>query len=276
MDINRYTDKQILVLRYLSRYKFLTYKQMKRLGIDKHSSNLSNLVKGLRESKYQLVRKIPHRRGTPVKHYLTRKGKEYLMELHGLDEAYIQFPKSVITTDTQDQKHRTSIIDIQIELDFACLDKGYKLLLSDRYFDKTGNNRIDRNLASKTAIIYEGKKTLKADFTFMLRVKDERELYLLELENGKDAKKAVPKILNHAKAIFLGSANEKYEYQKAYRTLWVFEYESTLVSVLKKLKDNSYLMNVVEFFLFKSLEDVRAENFFEGWRNLRGEIREML
>jgi len=46
------------------------------LGIEKHSSNLSNLIKHLRESKRPLLRKIPHRNGDAAKFYLTTKGKE--------------------------------------------------------------------------------------------------------------------------------------------------------------------------------------------------------
>ena len=61
-------------------YKFLTYEQMKRLGIDNHTSNLSSNLKQLRESKKPVVKKIPHRIGTPVKHYLSHFGKRLLVD----------------------------------------------------------------------------------------------------------------------------------------------------------------------------------------------------
>lgn len=275
MILNRYSDKQIKVLKALAHYKFLTYKQMSRLDIDKHTSNLSALVKGLREGRYPLVRKIPHRRGTPVKHYLTAKGKEILLSIHGLEVEHIKFPKGIIHTDTQDQKHRTTTIDIQIELEIACNREEIDILISDRYFDTTGNNRTDANLKSKTAVIYEGQKTLKADYTFMLRVEGIKELYLMELENGKDSKKATQKILNYSKAIFLGSVNEKYDYKKAFRSLWIFEHESTMKSVIKRMKSNEYLKNIKEWFLFKTVEEIKAKTFFTDWKNLQGDLRQM-
>jgi len=275
MILNRYSDKHIKILKALGRYKFLTYKQMIRLGIGSYTTHLSKRVSELRETRYSLVRKIPHRAGTPAKFYLTQKGKEVLMKLYNLDEGVVLFPKGVIHTDTQDQKHRTSTIDIQIELDLSCQKRDIEILLCDRYFDTTGNNRIAKNLASKTAIIYEGKKTLKADFTFMLLIQRQKELYLLELENGKDSKKALEKCINHGKAILKGSANEKYNIKKGYRTLWVFEYASTMEATLRRLEKNDFFGNLKEYFLFKSLEDIMSMDFFEGWCNLVGSDRNL-
>ena len=270
MDYIRYSLKHKQILKAIGRYKFLTYKQMSRLGIDSHRTNLSRTVNQLMQVRYPLLRKIPHGAGTSAKFYLTRKGKERLMNLYNLDEAGIKFPIGTIVTDTQDKKHRTATIDIQIELDFACEKREIEILLCDRYFDTTGNNRIDKNLASKTAIIYEGKKTLKADIVFLLLIKKQKELYLLELENGKDTKKAVEKCINHGKAILKGSANEKYNIKKGYRTLWVFEHESILVATLERLQQNSFFDRMNEFFLFKSLEQIKDSDFFEGWRNVAG------
>ena len=213
--INRFSDKQIAILTNLAHYKFLTYDQLIRLGVSKHKSNLSNLVAGLRDGKSPYVRKIPHRFGVPAKHYLTKRGMEVLVELSKAEEKDIHFPKTVITTDTQDQKHRTSTVDIQIAIDQAAIASGLEVTFCDRYFDTTGNNRVAKNLKSKTAFIYEGGKTLKADMTFMLGSEEVEELYLLELENGQDAKKAVPKCIMHAKAILSGSANQKFDYNKA-------------------------------------------------------------
>ena len=272
--INRFSDKQILVLQSLAKYKFLTYRQMKRLGIDKHRSNLSTLLGSLRDRKVPYVKKIPHRFGIESKHYLTSKGKDVLTELYDRPEEEIRYVKGVITTDTQDQKHRSSLIDIQIELDLAAARNQIEMEFCDRYFDKTGNNRVNRNLKSKTAVIYEGNKSLKADMIFMLKTHKQKELYLLELENGKDAKKAIPKCIMHGKAILLGSANEKYGFNRGYRSLWIFEHKSTMESVLEQLNGIEFFENLREYFLFKALEEIN-EDVFEGWCNLEGTRRKM-
>ncbi|MEO1419274.1 MAG: hypothetical protein AAFW00_28735 [Bacteroidota bacterium] len=274
--IRRLQDKQVRILKALARYKFLTYKQMIALGIEKYNSNLSNLVKQLRESKRPLVRKIPHRNGDAAKFYLTLKGKQVLLELYDdLTEENLHYVKKVIYTDTQDQKHRIGTIDIQIALDQACEKTGVKVLWYERYFDTVGNNRVSKNLQSKTAILYEKNKSLKADLTFLLQTPAQQELYLLELENGTDSQKSVAKCVNHAKAIFLGSANEKYGFQQAYRTLWVFEQESIMQIVREQLKQMPFFENLTEYLLFKPLADVRGEEFLSGWLNIEGEVRKL-
>lgn len=272
--INRFKRKELLILKALGRYKFLTYSQMSKLGIDNHRSNLSTLVKGLRESRKPLVGKIPHRIGSEVKHYLTKKGKEILVESFDYSEEQIQFPKGKIITDTQDQKHRTTIINFHIDLDFACQENGIELVFCDRYFDTVGNNRIDRNLKSKTAILYTKSKSVKADMIFLLQTLSQPELFLLELENGKGTKKAAEKCIRHGQAILLGSANEKYKFNRGYRTLWVFEYESIMQATLERLVDIPLLKNLTEYFLFKSLEQMET-GFFDNWLNLAREQRKM-
>lgn len=260
----------------LAHYKFLTYRQFLNLGADKHRSNLSRVVSSLRSGKKPYVRTIPHRFGTESKHYLTKRGKEVVVELREREEESVRFPVAQIKTDTQDQYHRTTTIDLHILVDQQALEKDVEVLFCDRYFDSTGSNRVARNLKSKTAIIYEGRKTLKADMTFMLRTPRKKELYLLELENGQKAKKGVEKCIQHAKAILLGSANELYNHQEGYRTLWVFEHETTMLSVMERVQALPFFQSLHEFFLFKSLDQVSSESdFFGGWRNLQGVERKM-
>jgi len=79
MTVRRFNRKQVLTMRALARYKFLTYSQIGRLGIEKHRNKCSDLFKPLRDSRRPLVKKIPHRFGIEAKHYLTKKGKEILL-----------------------------------------------------------------------------------------------------------------------------------------------------------------------------------------------------
>lgn len=276
MTLERFSDKQMQVLIHLAHYKFLSYRQLLKLGVDKHRSNLSRVVSSLRNIGKPYVRTIPHRFGTEGKHYLTKRGKDALIEVRNYEEEDIRFPSTHIKTDTQDQFHRTTTIDLHILLDQRAASNEIEVLLCDRYFDTTGSNRVARNLKSKTAIIFEGKKTLKADMTFILQTATQKELYLLELENGEKAKKGVEKCVQHAKAILLGSANELYNHHKGYRTLWVFENEPTMLSVIKRVQALPFFNELHEFFLFKSLTDITTDaDFFGGWRNLRGEERRM-
>jgi DNA-binding MarR family transcriptional regulator len=272
--INRFTPKEASVLKAIGRFKFLTYGQMIRLGIDKHKSNLSKVVTGLRDRKRPYVKKIPNRIGDEVKHYLTKKGRDALAELYSVSEAEILFPKGNILTDTQDQKHRTSIISIQIELTLSSERVSVPMLFCDRYFDTTGNNRVDRNLKSKTAFHYTDTKTVKADLIFSLQTTKQKELYIVELENGKDTLKAVEKCANHARALLRASLNEKYNFPGAYRCLWVFEHESIMIKTQERLQQLAFFDNLHEYFLFKPLDAIQ-ENVFAGWQNIAARQRNL-
>ncbi|MEL6669855.1 MAG: hypothetical protein AAFP08_12845 [Bacteroidota bacterium] len=272
--INRFRPKEIAILKALARYKFLTYDQMIRLGIANHTSNLSSVTKGLREVKRPYIKKIPHRVGTPIKHFLTKRGKDALVELYHLQESDINYPIGSILTDTQDQKHRTSIISIQIEVDLAAQAEGLEMLFCDRYFDTTGNNRVDKNLKSKTAFHCTDTQTVKADLIFSLQTPKQQEYYVLELENGKDSAKAVDKCINHAKALLKGSLNEKLGFSTGYRALWVFEYKSIMEKVIVKLQSISLFEHLHEYFLFKPLNQIEKE-ILSGWKNVSARERNL-
>ena len=277
MMIDRFTEKQIKILKALGRYKFLTYNQMKRLGIDNHSSNLSKECSGLFERKRPFAKKIPHGVGTPAKFYLTRRGAKYLVEFQDINMADLNFPKALITTDTQDQKHRTYTIDCHVQIDMDCERSGLTLLFCDGYFDKVGNNKIDRNLKSKTAFLFDSKHSIKADLVFMIQTPKQKELYLLEMENGSDTKKAVDKCIRHAKAIFKASVNEKYQFYQGYRTLWVFEKNTTMEAARKRLLEHPLFEQLNEFFLFKTIDEIYDASlpFFDHWKNLAGCIKKL-
>lgn len=272
--INRFSPKETAALRALARYKFLTYEQMKMLKIGKHRPNLSKVMNGLSEVKRPYVRKIPNRPATPVKFYLTKKGKDALIQLYDCDPETILLPKTIIYTDTQDQKHRTSIISIQIAFDLACLEQRMPMLFCLRYFDSTGNNRIDKNLKSRTAFHFTDTQTVKADLIFAIQTAKQKELYILELENGKDTQKGIEKCINHAKALFRGSVNQKFDFQKGYRTLWVFEHKSIMFKVMEGLQQMPLFDTIREYFLFKPLEETSTA-IFSDWLNVSGDHKNL-
>ena len=144
----------------------------------------------------------------------------------------------------------------------------------DRYFDTVGNNKLDRNLKSKTAFLFDAKNSVKADLVFMLQTPKQKELYVVELENGVDTKKAVEKCINHAKAMLLKSANEKYNYKQGHRSLWIFEHKSIMEATMERLRKSPFFINLTEFFLFKPYKEIQ-DDFFENWYNVTGQKRKL-
>lgn len=261
-------------MKALAKYKFLTYSQMTTLGIERHRSNLSTLLKDLRESSFPMVKKIPHGMGDEVKHYLTEKAVPVLCELCGLEESEIHCPKGTILTDTQDQQHRTRLIDFHIALDLACQKTGTALLFCDRYFDTIGNNKVEKNLKSKTAFQFKSNSSIKPDMVFKLQTASQEELFLVELENGRDAKKTVEKCIRHAEAVLSGTVNQRYNFNRGYRVLWILEFDGTLQTVMARLQENPLFQNLKEYFLFRALSEM-CSNVFLNWRNVAGKERKM-
>ena len=272
----RYSDRQIQILTTVGKYTYAGYSQFKRLGIATHTSNLSTMVSDLTQCSKPLLKEVPHRPQYEKKFYLTKQGRDTLMELMDEPEREIKFPKFKLKKDTssEHEKHRSQTINFQIEMDLACADQNIGVLFCHRYFDVTGNTR-DKNLASKTAIIFEGNKTLKADMVFMLGLENgTKEFYTHEHENGNDSGKTVDKMVQYAKCILGDHAQAKYGFQNGYRTLWVFGQEGTMNAVLKRMEDNGYFANIKEWFLLKAESEIGTD-FFGGWRNLDGELRKL-
>lgn len=267
--------KQLLILRALGQFTFLNYNQFITLGIDKYKSNLSNLIKGLRESRKPLVKKIPHNFSETAVFYLTRRGAKVLSEIDvKLSASSIHFPKGAITRNTQDAVHREQTINLQIAFELFCKENHATIILCQRYFDSAINSN-EKKLKSSTGIIYEGGKSLKSDMVILLEFNHQKELFLLELERGKNTKKAVEKCIQHAKALLLGSANRAYNFKKGYRILFVFEYKSLFELTLKALKKESFFDNIKEYFLFKTLEQFNSSNLKDGWVSIAEEKRKM-
>ena len=270
----RYNDKKLKTLSALGHYKFLSFSHMKRLGIEAYSSNLSTLLKDLSTARKPLVKAIPHRPGFEKMFYLTNHGAGVLSELTEIKKEAIKFPKHKVNTSSPEQKHRSQTINFQVELYLATEKENIKVEFCDRYFDTTGSTK-EKNLKSKTALKYEREKTIKADMIFMIQLPNgEHELFTHEHENGDDSQKSVDKMIRTAKALLEGEAHEKYNFKKAYRTLWVFEYGGILKAVLKKLEGNTFFENMKEHFLLKAEKEI-SNDFFGGWRNLDGEERRL-
>jgi len=219
------------------------------------------------------IKILPHRPGNSAKFYLGKKGKEALFDLTDLTENEIHCPSNKIQSESQDQKHRTGIIDLQISLDLYKESNNVELMFCDRYFDTVGNNRVEKNLKSKTAIQYENT-SIKADMVFKINTEYQEELYIVELENGKDKKKSITKCKEHAMLLYSGNVHDRYEYKKGYRTLWIFEHASTMKSTLIALQEDSYFENASEYFLFNTIENAKT-NFFTNWINLKNFDRKL-
>ena len=77
-------------------------------------------------------------------------------------------------------------------------------------------------------------------------------------------KKSVEKCIKHGQAIFLGSANEKYNHKMGYRTLWVFEQEGTMKANYPETKTKSLLFTLARVLFIQVHGWGKKIRFLEG------------
>lgn len=207
--------------------------------------------------------------------FLTQKGKR-LLEEYGLQENEIRIPIGRSTHFFKDYFHRCYTIDFHIELSKWAESNESSLIFFDTYFDKLGNNRQGKNLRAKTKVdLPEGY--LIPDGVFKLKYADlTNALFLFEMYNGKDTLRTLNQLKKHLYAMESGSVNEKYEFKYGYRVLCVFEEETMMKALMERLQEDRTFKHFKEYFLFKSLEDVRNGNVISGWVDFTGEKHAMI
>jgi len=263
--IERLPPTQTKILLELARYKFLTTSQMIRLGVATKRSNLSPHLKRLREGGRPYIARIEfgtHPREGRLEdfYYLKRKAKKALIEDLQIPENKIQLPIGTSTLFYNDYFHRKFTIDCQIATYQAAEEKGWEVVFFERYFDKTGSNRRGDTSRAKTRIDMNDGNYLIADGVFMLQTEVEKELYCLEMYNGKDTKRVHNQLRQYVQALAGGSPSIKYDHKSAdgsryrgCRVLSVFEYESCMDAVIERVEKDSLFTNMREVFLFEKL-----------------------
>lgn len=271
-------NSRIHILEALAKYKYLTTIQMERLGIMRSRKYIGDELKGMRLSSTPLVEcltfgVVPNRGKLPYFYHLTKYGKQYLVEALKYEEGEVRIPIGITSPFNYDYFHRTYTIDFHISLQQWADKNEVEVVFFDTYFDKTGNNRKNANLKTKTKVSLSKEKFFIPDGVFMLELSDgERELYCLEVHNGKNTKKLMGQLTNHLYLLTSGRLSIKYKYQWAHRILVVFENESIMRAALSRCANMPLFQYTHEHFLFKTLDSILKEDFFHGWLSLHGEI----
>ena len=222
------TPAQTRILLCLARYKFLTTSQMITLGISNRRSNLSVMLKPLKELKRPLIGEIefgliPAKGRLENFYYLKPKGAKAIIESKLNNDNEIKIPIGRNVLFTQDYFHRKYTIDCHIAFDLAALENDFEVIEFDRYFDKTGNNRTNRNLQAKTKIVIENEYII-ADATMLVQSGNITRLYAFELYNDKNTKRILQQIKKHMIGIKQSSLCGNYGIEKGHRLICIFSH----------------------------------------------------
>lgn len=268
--IERLNLTQGKILEALATYQFLTISQMIQLGIMKDRSNLNKQLKALSKPKKALIQSaafgtIPSIGRLESIHSLTKYGKVFLEEELGFLED-IKYPKGAGRPYDQDYFHRKYTIDFQITLQQWIEKLSYQLIFFDRYFDKVGNNRIDKNLRAKTKVVLDEESFLIPDAIFMLELDNgNQELYCFEMYNGRNVKRTITQLNKHVKLFEKGALSEQFHFPYLHTVVCVFENESLMKSVIHHMKKDNYFLHMRAYFLMKTREQINVETLFSDW-----------
>lgn len=267
-------ESKIKILELLAIYKFLTTNQLLRLGVIKHKPNLVNLLKDLRERQRPLIERIRfpvHAKFGRIQdvYYLTKYGVRFLVEHLNWNLEDIKYPKGTTSFFFRDYFHRLWTIDFHIEYRLWAESKGYEIQFFHYYFDKIGANRTTKKnlprLEALTKIPYNnGENFLLADAISMFKTPQRKYLFCLEVYTGKDTKRVINQLEKYTLALAEGQPSLKYNFNKGARVYVIFELQTTLEAVIRRMKENEIFEEFENYFLFKTVNDLKI-NFHRDW-----------
>lgn len=108
----------------------------------------------------------------------------------------------------------------------------------------------------------------------MLETPKRKELFAIEVYNGTDTNRVHQSLVQHLLALKDGQPSRQFQLDYGSRVLCVFESETCKIQVMKRLYEDKRFVSAKDYFLFKSLEEIK-ENVFEGWWLFDGEKKEL-
>lgn len=108
----------------------------------------------------------------------------------------------------------------------------------------------------------------------MLQTQNRTELYAIEVFNGMNVQRVHQSLLQHLLALKDGQPSKQFELEYGSRVLCIFELDSCKIQVMKRLCGDEHFAFAKEYFLFKTLDEVK-ENVFDGWEFFDGKVEKL-
>ena len=212
MTLEFYSDRQLAVLEALETYRFLTVKQMVRLGISKSETSLRD----------KILRPLKTRRSAPIKAYdlgryqqlphifvLTAQGAKDLAEYRQVPVSEIKWPKGGAQF-SRTFHHRIAQIDFHIAFRQWAREVGAEIEFVHMDFDKAGSQRQGGAIPLTRLPLSDGNYII-SDGIFCFSLHGQRLLYCLEIHNETDTTRVVNQLLQYSDALQSQSIAKKFE-----------------------------------------------------------------
>lgn len=130
--------------------------------------------------------------------------------------------------------------------------------------------KLHGSFISVNKIKLKGHNSIIPDSIFEIGNEDNSRYLLFEMHNGKDSKRIIDQIEQHAIALTGLYTHKKYNIpsNKYYYILIVFEETTTMEKVLSTLKNSIRYQNIARFFLCKHILEIE-DNLLSNWVNLK-------
>lgn len=262
------TPSQQKILVALATFKYLTSGQLLFLEVMSDRANINKNI-GLLKNRYKpIIGSVafgvhPKLGKLQSVHYLTPYGAMLLKENFG-ERFFVRFPKGKNGLFQQDYFHRINTINVHIAFNRWAMVNDLDLLFFRAYFDKLTTGK-EKGYRAESAIIVNEKEYLIADALCMLQTPRREELYAIEMFNGDDTSRVLSSLFYHLQALSNGEPSKQFGLEYGSRVLCVFELENYKKHAMKRLSEDSRFASAKKHFLFKSLEELSVDAFFDWW-----------
>ena len=266
--LEQITPAQQKILVALATFKYLTTGQLLFLEVMSDRANINKNISILKNRYRPLVGSISF--GVHPKlgklqniHYLTSHGALLLNDWFG-ERFFVKYPKGKNGLFQQDYFHRLNTISVHIAFNRWAMVNDLDLLFFRAYFDKLTTGK-EKGYRAESAIIINEKEYLIADALCMLQTPRREELYAIEMYNGDDTHRVHNSLFFHLQALSNGQPSKQFGLEYGSRVLCVFELESYKIQAMKRLNEDARFTSAKKHFLFKSLDELSVDSFFDWW-----------
>jgi len=261
----RLTEKQLVILEALARFKFLTTKQLQIIFNAKNTSAINTAIRKLKCMKYSPIKSIdfgiaPWVGRLAKIHYLGTAWIKLLTEQLQYSPTRIQAPKNRNSFFQRDYYHRVATITFNIRFQKWLANNDYQLIFFKSYFNRSKASHYQK---AETAIqLWD--KWLVPDSIWMFHANYKTHLFVFEQHNGKDKQRAIKQMINHSYCLVHWAISEQFKLKQVTHIFYVFEFNTCMLATISAFQSNVGLMKFKSYFFFKT-EKQLAHNFAENW-----------
>ena len=282
--MRKISEVQLQILERLNDYRFLTVGQMIEIGIATNKFTISRNIRALIDGggKRAFIDFVdfgtfPTIGRLPRIHYILKRGAKLLAEALQVDADDINHPRGVKMF-TRDYFHRVQTVDLHISARKFAEKYDLDFDFFHTYYEHTGANHSNKpNQPKRQALT---KIPLKDSYFIpdcifqMTDPEGKKWLFTGEVYRGHTTKRTQQQLVKHLVALQEASISKAYGYNRAVRVLVVCEEERAMIALQKRIKNDPLFKEVEAFFLFATLEQVKA-NFAGCWTDFSGNFRNL-